>query len=112
MSVTWCNVYARDGVVRMCNALQEDDPKECAHWASLPHNAVSWCATYELWNGHHLRPPVGMRADQASHAWFLDFTAGRPFGARKLMPRMKTALEIQQEYHSDPDGDLDGYDGA
>lgn len=107
MSVTWCNVYARDGVMRMCNALQENDPKECAYWASLPHNAVSWCATHELWNGRHLRPPVGMRADQASHCWFFS-----PLRGWELVPRPKTALEIQQEYHSDPDGDLDGYDGA
>lgn len=114
MSVTWCNVYARDGGVRMCNALQEDNPKECAHWASLPHNAVSWCATYELWNGHHLRPPVGMRADQTSHEWIPRLVG--PYGSidfeDQLEPRRKTALEIQQEYHSDPDGDLDGYDGA
>lgn len=59
-------------------------------------------------------PPVGMRADQTSH-WWEPMIVGSVEDAEiieVLRPRPKTALEIQQEYHSDPDGDLDGYDGA
>lgn len=61
-------------------------------------------------------PPVGMRADQASHVWGPMIVGSGSVEHAEIIevlrPRPKTALEIQQEYHSVPDGDLDGYDGA
>ncbi len=90
MSVTWNNAYyssREKGGIYSCTAMLEDRPSECTFWASLPQNAVNWARVEQRWNGHWLRPPVGMRGYQASHVWgLMNFDCAQ---AWELVPRNK-----------------------
>jgi hypothetical protein len=49
--------------------------------------ASIWRRVEQRLNGHWLRPCVGMRAEQCSHAWGVQITSGKEYGQMILVPR-------------------------
>jgi len=68
----WHNVY-KDEV-----SLGHHSAHYAAHFGTQVAE-VDWLRVEERWNGHWLRPCVGMRAEQASHVWTLP--SGSPYGS-------------------------------
>ncbi len=87
MSVTWTNIYSdADGADHF-------SPSMAHAFASLEKGFIR---VEQRWNGHWLRPPVGMRADQASHQLIRKFYTckGIPLGLGpwELEPRSRTVV--------------------
>lgn len=83
MSVTWHNVYK----AYLPTILQTVGNVIFGHANESPNNAQWWSDTNadfvrveQRWDGYWLRPPVGMRSAQASHAWVRSMSPGQPFG--------------------------------
>ncbi len=60
MNIAWFNVYSS-------GAGGDWSCPEGAEFGRM--DAKTFIRVEERWNGHWLRPPVGMRAAQASHYW-------------------------------------------
>lgn len=65
MSVTWHNVFL---VSRGGYTGTEWDSPYLAQWLN---EKVEDMRVEQRWNGHWLRPPVGMKAMQTSHYWVM-----------------------------------------
>ncbi len=70
MSVTWTNLYID------CIGADHYSPESAQCFSALETGLIR---VEERWNGHWLRPCVGMRAEQTSHAWTVP--SGSPYGS-------------------------------
>lgn len=78
MTVTYKNFYKDSAGAHWAN------PRDAMVFSSLEKDFVR---VEQSWNGHAIRPPVGMRASQASHAWSCSQCHDEACPDLRLVPR-------------------------